>query len=166
MKLPENPFNVKPARWCYISVILGFLMILVIRDLENTGYKMSWLVMSSWRCCVSIILLTHLPLSTAALCCLFSWVLCKCVVTLFPVRNHWLMYKFRSRMFFFLVCYGDWTWTVGCDMRADVHWVGLMNGWWPPTYLCWNQNFSWDSLKHGNLDGEMLNFLTCGTLSS
>lgn len=101
----------------------------IIRNLENTGYKTSWLQISSWRCCVSfsISLSTHLPLSTGALCCLFSWVLCKCVVTLLPARNHWLMFKFPwltarfTSCRFTSACCGDWkeVWTVGCDVWVD-----------------------------------------------
>lgn len=47
-----------------ILVILGAGMIVIVKHLENTGYKMSWLVILIWRCCVtfSINLSTHLPL--------------------------------------------------------------------------------------------------------
>lgn len=114
----NRPINV-------ILVILGFRMMVVIKDLENTGYKMSWLVILIWRCYIFHQSLNSPPPERCSShCCVFSWVLCKCVVTLFPVRNHWLMFKFpwltAGVWIGFVACCSGKMWTVRCDVWADV----------------------------------------------
>lgn len=90
-----------------------------IKDLENTGYKMSWLVMSSWRCCVAFLRQSRLlPPSTAALRCLSGGMLCKCVVTLFPVRNSPADVSNSLLGWSWVRCCRE-MWTVGCDVWAS-----------------------------------------------
>lgn len=100
----KKSFHVKQASWSQPVDIRGVWITVTISDwLQNElapGLESEVFVLHP-----PINLSARLPLSTAALCCLLSWLLCKCVVTLLPARkrNHWLMFKFpwlTVRMYF------------------------------------------------------------------